>query len=144
VPRLQAERRLRIHAPGSSATDPARRLSCAEYARVYQQSRLSVVLTKDRVRQLKGRIFEVPLCGALLLCDANPYVDRFFTPFREYVPFADYEQLIDACRHYLAHEDERRAIAAAGSRKANRCYTARVFWDALFARVLPPETGDPS
>ena len=136
LPRLQGERRIDVYAPGSSATDPQRRLSNAEYARAYQQSKMSIVLTKDRVRQLKGRIFEVPLCGAMLLCDVNPYVDRFFTPHREYVPFVDYEDLIAKVRHYLEHDDERRAIAEAGSRKANRCYTARVFWDALFARLF--------
>ncbi len=141
LPRLQAERRLSIHAPGSSATDTGRRLSTEEYARVYQQSKISIVLTKDRVRQLKGRIFEVPLCGALLLSDVNPYVDRFFEPFREYVPFTDYEDMIALCRHYVAHDDERRAIAAAGSAKANRCYTAQVFWGALFARLFDGDRG---
>ncbi len=141
LPRLRADGRIEIHAPGSSATDPARRLSNAEYARVYQRSRISIVLTKDRLRQLKGRIFEVPLCGAMLLCDVNPYVDRFFAPFREYVPFRDYEDLVAKARWYLAHEDERRAIAEAGSRRANRCYTARVFWDALFLRLFGPDAG---
>ncbi len=143
LPRLQQERRLRIHAPGSSATDPARRLSNEDYARVFQQSKISLALSKDRVRQLKGRLIEIPLCGAMLLADINPYIDRYFAPFREYVPFRDYEDLIGLCRYYLEHEDERAAIALAGSRKANRFYSAQVFWQSLFARLFDGGQGNP-
>ena len=143
LPRLQQERRLRIHAPGSSATDVARRLTNEQYARVFQQSKISLALSKDRVRQLKGRLLEIPLCGAMLLADINPYIDRYFTPFREYVPFRDYEDLIDLCRYYLDHEDERAAIALAGSRKANRFYSAQVFWQSLFARLFDRASAHP-
>lgn len=136
LPRLQQEQRLQIYAPGSSATCTERRLSNEAYARVLQQSKISLALTKDRVRQLKGRLLEIPLCGAMLLADTNPYLDRYFTPFREYVPFRDYDDLIDLCRHFLAHDDERAAIALAGSRKANRFYSAKVFWQSLFARLF--------
>lgn len=136
LPRLQQEQRLNIYAPGSSATDTSRRLSNEEYARVMQRSKISLALTKDRVRQLKGRLIEVPLCGAMLLADINPYVDRYFEPFREYVPFRDYEDMIRLCRYYLDKPAEREAIAMAGSRKANRFYSARVFWQSLFARLF--------
>lgn len=136
LPRLQAERRLSVYAPGTSSTCPKLRLEVEDYARVYKRSKMSLVLTKDRVRQLKGRIFEVTLCGAMLLCDTNPHIHRFFEPNREYVPFHDYEELIAACRYYLEHDDERQAIAAAGCRKATRFYHSRVFWSALFARLF--------
>ncbi|MCU0864707.1 MAG: glycosyltransferase [Planctomycetes bacterium] len=136
LPRLQAERRLSVYAPGTSSTCPKLRLEVEDYARIYKRSKISLVLTKDRVRQLKGRIFEVTLCGAMLLCDTNPHIHRFFEPNREYVPFHDYEELVAACRYYLEHDDERRAIAAAGCRKATRFYHSRVFWSALFARLF--------
>lgn len=136
VPRLQAERRIEVYAPGTSSTCPKLRLEVEDYARIYKRSKISLVLTKDRVRQLKGRIFEVTLCGALLLCDTNPHIHRFFEPNREYVPFHDYEEMVAACRYYLEHDEERQAIAAAGCRKATRFYHSRVFWTALFARLF--------
>jgi hypothetical protein len=144
VPRLQAERRIEVYAPGTSSTCPQRRLEVEDYARIYKRSKMSLVLTKDRVRQLKGRIFEVTLCGALLLCDTNPHLHRFFEPNREYVPFHDYEEMVAACRYYLEHDDERQAIAQAGCRKATRFYHSRVFWQALFARLAAGHGQRPS
>ncbi len=136
IPRLQAEQRINVYAPGTSSTSPKLRLEVEDYARIYKRSKVSLVLTKDRVRQLKGRIFEVTLCGALLLCDTNPHINRFFEPHREYVPFHDYEEMVAACLYYLEHDDERQTIARAGHRKATRFYHSRVFWSALFARLF--------
>jgi spore maturation protein CgeB len=44
--------------------------------------------------------------------------------------------LIEKARYFLAHEDERRAIAESGYRKVQRYYNIRIFWHTVFSHVL--------
>lgn len=134
VERLRTERRVPVQLFGTSAADTQRTRTVAEYAELYQRSRISLAMTKDTVRQLKGRVFEIVHCGALLCCDVNHHVQQHFAPGREYVEYHDYEHLVDRLQHYLAHEDERAAIAAAGHRRATVHYSHDVFWRSLLSR----------
>jgi len=135
VQRLEQEQRIAVQLFRTSAADPGRALSIADYARIYQTSKISLAMTKDAVRQLKGRVFEVLHCGALLLCDVNHNVSSYLVPGQEYVTWRDYEDLVAKCRHYLAHDDERSAIARAGHRKVVTFYNHQVFWSSLLARL---------
>ena len=135
VERLQQESRVRVQMFRTSAADPGRALSISEYANLYQRSRISLAMTKDTVRQLKGRVFEVLHCGALLLCDVNHHVSHYLEPGVEYVTWRDYEDLVDKACYYLEHEDERAAIAAAGHRRVVTHYNHDVFWRSLLARL---------
>lgn len=135
VARLRAETRVPVTLFGTSAADTGRTLAVADYARLYQRSRISLALTKDNVRQLKGRVFEIVHCGALLCCDVNHHVQHYFKPGREYVQWHDYEHLVDRLQHFLRHDDERAAIAAAGHRRATAYYNHDVFWRAVLSRA---------
>jgi hypothetical protein len=134
VERLRTETRVPVQLFGTSAADPQHTRTVAEYAALYQRSRISLALTKDTVRQLKGRVFEIVHCGALLCCDVNHHVQQHFAPGREYVEYHDYEHLVDRLQYFLAHDDERAAIAAAGHRRATVHYSHDVFWRALLSR----------
>ena len=133
--RLAAETRIPVQLFHTSAADTGRARTVAEYARLYQTSKISLALTKDAVRQLKGRVFEILHCGALLVCDRNHHVSHYLVPGEDYVAFDDYEDLVAKCAHYLAHDDERIAIARAGHRKAKSYYSHDVFWRSLLARL---------
>jgi len=133
--RLAREDRIPVEVFPTSAADTGRALSLAEYARIYQRSKISIALTKDAVRQLKGRVFEILHCGALLVCDVNHHLDAYFRAGRDYVVYRDYEDLVRKCAYYLAHEDERAAIARAGHARATRFCSHHVFWRGLLARA---------
>lgn len=133
--RLEAETRIRAKIIGSSASDTKRQLSIREYAEVFQRSKISVALTMDSVKQLKGRVFEAIHCGAMLMCDINPYINTYLRPGVEYVPFHDYEDLVEKCAYYLAHEDEMEAVRRAGHAKVVKYYSSSVFWRSLLARA---------
>jgi len=134
VERLQNERRIVVQRFGTSAADTKRALSVAEYAQLYQRSRISLAMTKDAVRQLKGRVFEVLHCGAMLLCDVNHHVSHYLRPGVEYVTWRDYDDLVDKACYYLDHEAERQAIARAGHARVTSHYNHEVFWRSLLAR----------
>jgi hypothetical protein len=74
------------------------------------------------------RLFETTGMGALLVTDAAPNLADFFEPGREVVAYESPDDLVEKVRHYLEHEDERAAIAAAGH--------ARTMRDHTYARVI--------
>jgi hypothetical protein len=69
------------------------------------------------------RLYEAAGVGALVLTEAAPNLGELFDPGREVVAYRDDAELAEQLRHYLAHPDERRAIAAAGQRRTLREHT---------------------
>jgi spore maturation protein CgeB len=74
------------------------------------------------------RLYEATGSGALLLTDRGSNLHELFEPGREVVVYEGASDLADKAAHYLAHDDERRAIAAAGQ--------ARTLSDHTYARRM--------
>jgi spore maturation protein CgeB len=74
------------------------------------------------------RLYEATGVGSLLLTDAKRNLSELFEVGREVVAYRDEDELVEAVGHYLAHEDERAAIAAAGQRRtlADHTYAVRM------------------
>jgi hypothetical protein len=70
------------------------------------------------------RLFQATGVGACLLTDAARNLGDLFEPDREVVTWASPEECVEKARYLLAHEEERRAIASAGQRRALREHTA--------------------
>lgn len=82
------------------------------YTRLLASSR--IVFNHSIRGEMNMRAYEAPACGALLLMEAaNLELRDFLTPGQECVVYAD-ENLEALIEHYLSHEDQRAAIAAAG------------------------------
>ncbi|QUX97725.1 hypothetical protein C0J08_20940 [Marinomonas sp. CT5] len=110
-----------------------KRLSDEEYAQVFMKSKISLNFSHsvgDR-HQLKGRVFEVTLCGALLMEAENSETAKYFEPYEEYVPFKDKEDLLKKIHYYLENPSEREKIAAKGYQKATELYNHRKFWEKV-------------
>jgi spore maturation protein CgeB len=60
------------------------------------------------------RLFESTGVGSLLVTESAPNLGDLFEPGREVVAYEDEDDLVARVQHYLAHDDERREIAAAG------------------------------
>lgn len=69
------------------------------------------------------RLYEATGVGSLLLTDAKQNLGELFEVGREVVAYQDEDEFVEAVEHYLAHEDERAAIAAAGQRRTLRDHT---------------------
>jgi spore maturation protein CgeB len=60
------------------------------------------------------RLFEATGAGAMLLTDRGANLAELFEPEAEVATFGDAEELVSRAEHFLANDDERLAIAAAG------------------------------
>ena len=72
------------------------------------------------------RLYEATGVGSLLLTDAKQNLGELFEVGREVVAYRDENELVEAVEYYLAHEDERAAIAADGQRRTLRDHTYAV------------------
>jgi hypothetical protein len=63
------------------------------------------------------RLFEATGVGTLLITDAKSDLGELFEVGKEVVAYRTPEECAELIAHYLAHEDERRTIAAAGQRR---------------------------
>ena len=112
-------------------------LSIEDYAAVLRQSR--IVLNFSRpvfdadIFQCKGRVIEATLSGALLFEQENPETERWLTSGIHHVSFGDERDLLDKVKYYLAHEDERAAMALAGQTHAAKNLSADVYWRKVIA-----------
>jgi spore maturation protein CgeB len=71
----------------------------------------------DRLDQIKGRTFEVPGCGGLLLTGPADNLEEYYTIGKQIMTFTTLGELIDTVRHLLDHEEERAAVALSGYRR---------------------------
>jgi hypothetical protein len=60
------------------------------------------------------RTFYLPINGVMQICDNKSHLGKIYKLNEEVVGFDTVEECIDLCRYYLAHDEERRKIAAAG------------------------------
>jgi len=64
----------------------------------------------------------LPANGVLQICDNRSHLGNIFELGTEVVGYDTIDEAVEYCHYYLAHEDERRCIAAAGFRRALRDY----------------------
>lgn len=114
------------------------RLTPEAYAELHRRSKIGLNFSDARGRgaQVKGRVFEILLSGTMLMESANPETEKWLTPMVDYVPFDSTSDMLDKIRYYLAHEDERALIAAAGLKIAQSRYSAQHFWQFILDEAL--------
>ena len=80
------------------------------------------------------RTFYLPANGVMQICDNKTHLGSIFALGSEVVGYDSIDEAIDLTRYYIAHDDERRAIAAAGWTRALTDYNeVACFWRLLRA-----------
>jgi spore maturation protein CgeB len=72
------------------------------------------------------RLYEATGVGSLLVTDAKSNLHELFEPGVEAVTYASADELVEKARHFLANEDELRAVAAAGQARTLHDHTYAV------------------
>jgi spore maturation protein CgeB len=107
-----------------------------EVITIFSNSRINVNISssyKDsRVKQIKGRIFEVPMCGGFLLTDYVDGLEDYFKIGEEIVCYETQQDLVEKITYYLKNEKERKTIAMKGYRACQQRHTWRHRFTDIF------------
>ena len=117
------------------ATSRSDQPSWLDYMAGLASSRMTLNFSQSsagRYVQLKTRVLEAGLAGALLLTDDLDRTSRFFVQDEEYGYFQDVEALPSVIAEYLSAPERLESIAAAGARRA-RQLAPTAFWYGIDA-----------
>ena len=92
-----------------------------EMINIFFNSKINLCFTKaysGTRSQIKGKIFDITMCGGFLLCEYVEGIDDFFVIGSEIECFNNYSEAIEKIIYFLHHEEERKAIACAGQLRA--------------------------
>ncbi len=113
-------------------------LPYAEVPQVFHRSKINLnfARTYDGIKlAVKGRIFKVCLAGGFLLTEYSPTLEKYFEIGKEIDVFESSQQMIAKISYYLAHDEERQAIARAGWERACRDYTSSHIIERVFTQI---------
>lgn len=82
------------------------------------------------------RTYTLPACGVLQICDNARYLSQIYELNKEVVGFDTIEECIDACRYYIAHDNERKEIAAAGWERTMRDYNEKTLFQKMINTIV--------
>lgn len=93
------------------------RITLNRHARIDVRGRVDIRFANNM------RLYEATGVGACLVTEGRENLRELFEPGREVVAYSDPQDCIEKVRYYLAHEDEREAIALAGKERTLREHT---------------------
>lgn len=88
------------------------------------------------------RTFYLPANGVMQICDNKGHLCEIYEPGKEVAGFDTIEECIDLCRYYMAHDEERRVIAANGWQRAVTDYNETAVFSRVVRNILACRVGD--
>lgn len=89
-----------------------------DYSKSFKASKISLCfLKKMNFDQQTTRSVEIPACGGFMLAERTNEHKALFEEDKEAVYFSSNEELLEKCRYYLKHEEERKTIATLGHKR---------------------------
>ncbi|MHB8068406.1 MAG: CgeB family protein [Desulfobaccales bacterium] len=116
---------------GRHIQDEAARVSEEDSARIFNATRINLNLHSSPFHAginpqgdyVNPRVFDLAACGAFQLVDWRAQLPEFFTPGKELATFTSLAEAREKIGYFLAHDDERRQMAAAGRERVLRDHT---------------------
>lgn len=105
-----------------------------DYCKSLQSFRISLCfLRKINFDQQTTRTVEIPACGGFLMAERTDEHLAMFEEGKEADFFSSNEELLEKCKYYLSHEEERAKIASAG---LQRCITSGYSNEAMVRNAI--------
>ena len=100
----------------------------SEAVKIYNAAKVVVDIhgqfgLRDNIFNVTPRLFEVPASGALLITNNIPQARTLYKAGEEIVVYDDAASLRERIEYYLSHEEERKAIAERGYKRAHLDHT---------------------
>lgn len=112
--------------------------------KIFRQSKINLNLSRSFVEYgLPMRIFDVLSCGGFLLTNDKHDLGKLFTNGKDLVIFRDTQDLLEISAYYLAHEDQRQAIARQGLATLHEQHTYLLRMIDMFTTVQSVLGGQP-
>ena len=93
-----------------------------DYSKALQAFKISLCfLRKMNSDKQTSRTMEIPACGGFMLAERTREHLELFSENKEAVFFSDDKELLEKCRYYLSHEEDRKRIVEGG---IQRCKTS--------------------
>lgn len=92
------------------------------YSKSFQAFKISLCFLRKMNFDLQTtRTVEIPACGGFMMAERTSEHQAMFEEGKEAAFFSTNEELLEKCKYYLFHEEERKQIATAGLK---RCQTS--------------------
>lgn len=112
----------KLKLPGAVNHGPVDYYDMAPY--VFKHARINLNITLRSIKSgIPLRAFDILGAGGFLLTNYQADFEDCYVPGEDFVYYESKEDLLDKIGYYLAHEDERRAIAQNGFQKTADCHT---------------------
>jgi len=115
---------------------PGGQASFEEMVDLYSRSKIVLGFSRTssdyKTYSIKGRDFEVLMCGAFYMCEKNPELCDWFKPNNEIVFWDNIRDLLPKIRFYLKCEKRRQTIACMGHFRAATEHTWMDRFETLF------------
>ncbi len=113
------------------------RLSQVEMIELLNKAKISLNFSSSdgnpKLKFLKGRVFEIPATGSMLLTEECENLDDYFDIGKHVDVFKDKDELLDKVNHYLNQQDLLNSVSIAGKALILEKYT---FEQYLFGVLL--------
>ncbi len=101
---------------------------------LYQRTKVGINI-HNSTGPINFRTYILPADGVMQVCDNKSHLGQIYELDKEVVGFDTIEEAIDLCHYYLAHDEERRQIAAAGWERTLRDYNEVATFRRLVSSV---------
>lgn len=91
---------------------------------IFMNSKINLNISLRSIKTgIPLRAMDIMGCGGFLLTNYQAELFEYFEADKDFVYYTDYEDLVEKVDYYLAHEEERKQIAASGCHKVREQHT---------------------
>lgn len=105
-----------------------------EMPKIFRCSKINLNLTAKTIRTgLSQRVFDILGSGGFLLTNYQSELSYYFDIGKDLVVYESLQDLVEKCKYYIAHEEERCQIAERGYQKVKDYHTFKHRFQIMFS-----------